>query len=188
VTHEKPCQILVLTITAVVLALPAYSQDAPKKRRAPQAGVSPSQSLLIAERVGRKLTAMAEDFPRTNTISSPPRRNAASPTMSHAAGANYFSRTPPPERRRPQRGSQARGLQEQGSHRRLVKHRSRTALRPLGKRRQGLSDLLVDRSPISKCECRTWHGAARTFRRTLWPVSWVLQDRRDGATRSRPKK
>jgi hypothetical protein len=55
---------ITLAIAASVLTLPARAQDAPKKDAPPKPAVSPSQALLDSwNDVGRKLIAMAEDFP-----------------------------------------------------------------------------------------------------------------------------
>ena len=56
--------LLVVVSMMAVVASPAYAQDAPKKDTPPKPAVSPSQALLDSwNDIGRKLTAMAEDFP-----------------------------------------------------------------------------------------------------------------------------
>jgi uncharacterized damage-inducible protein DinB len=90
------CRMIVLIIAAAVLVLPAYSQDAPKKDAPPKPAVSPSQALLDAwNDVGRKLTAMAEDFPEDKYDFKPtPAQRSFAEQLLHAAGANYFFTNP----------------------------------------------------------------------------------------------
>ena len=83
---------LVVAIAATVLSLPAYAQDAPKKDAPPKPAVSPSQALLDAwNDVGRKLIAMAEDFPEDKYDYKPtPAQRSFAEQLLHAAGANYI--------------------------------------------------------------------------------------------------
>src|SRR5437763_1582463 len=82
----------VIMITAALLALPAYAQDAPKKDTPPKPAVSPSQALLDSwNDVGRKLTAMAEDFPEDKYDFKPtPAQRTFAEQLLHAGGANYY--------------------------------------------------------------------------------------------------
>ena len=81
-------------IAAVLLfgamALPAHAQDAAKKPVKP----APSQSQAVADAwndVGRKLIAMAEDFPEDKYDYKPnPSQRTFAEQLLHAAGANYF--------------------------------------------------------------------------------------------------
>lgn len=79
-------------IAAAVLALPAYTQDAPKKDAPPKPAVSPSQALLDSwNDVGRKLIAMAEDFPDDKYDFKPtPAQRSFAEQLLHAANANYY--------------------------------------------------------------------------------------------------
>ncbi len=83
---------LVVAIAATVLSLPAYAQDASKKDAPPKPAVSPSQALLDAwNDVGRKLIAMAEDFPEDKYDYKPtPAQRSFAEQLLHAAGANYI--------------------------------------------------------------------------------------------------
>ena len=83
-------------IAAAFLALPAYTQDAPKKDTPPKPAVSPSQALIDTwNDVGRKLTAMAEDFPEDKYDYKPtPAQRSFAEQLLHAAGANYFFTNP----------------------------------------------------------------------------------------------
>jgi uncharacterized damage-inducible protein DinB len=80
-----------LTIAA---ARPAYSQD--KKPAAPKPAVSPSQSLLDNwNDIGRKLIAMAEDFPEDKYDFKPtPAQHSFAGQLLHVASANYFFTNP----------------------------------------------------------------------------------------------
>jgi len=76
------------------LAIPAYGQE--KKPAAPKAATSPSQALLDAwNEVGRKLIAMAEDFPEDKYDFKPvPAQRSFAEQLLHAANANYFFTNP----------------------------------------------------------------------------------------------
>jgi uncharacterized damage-inducible protein DinB len=71
----------------------AYGQD---KKPAPKAAVSPSQALLDAwNYVGRKLIAMAEDFPEDKYDFKPnPAQRTFAEQLLHAANSNYFFTNP----------------------------------------------------------------------------------------------
>lgn len=79
-------------LAAAVLALPAPAQDAMKKDAAVKPAASPSQAVLEGwNDVGRKLTAMAEDFPEDKLDFKPtPAQRSFAEQLLHAAGANYF--------------------------------------------------------------------------------------------------
>lgn len=70
----------------------AQSQPAPKAVPAPKPPLSSSQSLLEAwNDIGRKLTAMAEDFPEDKYDFKPnPAERSFAEQLLHAANANYF--------------------------------------------------------------------------------------------------
>jgi uncharacterized damage-inducible protein DinB len=80
-------------MVAAALFMPAlHAQDAPKKAAAPKPASSPSQTLLDAwNDIGRKLTAMAEDFPEDKYDFKPnPVQRSFAEQLLHAAGGNYF--------------------------------------------------------------------------------------------------
>ena len=81
---------------AAVLALPSYAQDAAKKDTPPKPAASPSQALLDTwNDVGRKLIAMAEDFPEDKYDFKPtPAQRGFADQLLHAAGANYYFTDP----------------------------------------------------------------------------------------------
>jgi len=80
---------------ASVLTLPAHAQDA-KKEAAVKPADSPSQAVLAAwNDIGRKLIAMAEDFPEDKYDFKPtPAQRSFAEQLLHAAGANYFFTDP----------------------------------------------------------------------------------------------
>ncbi len=88
----KKLLLLMVSMTVAVVTLPAYSQDAPKKDAAPKPAVSPSQALLDTwNDVGRKLIAMAEDFPEDKYDFKPtPAQRSFAEQLLHAANANYY--------------------------------------------------------------------------------------------------
>jgi uncharacterized damage-inducible protein DinB len=93
--------IFCLAVAVVGLGLPACGQD--KKEAPPKAAVSPSQALLDAwNDVGRKLIAMAEDFPEDKYDFKPvPAQRSFAEQLLHAANANYFFTNPAMGRKRP---------------------------------------------------------------------------------------
>ena len=93
---KKFVWMMTLAVVASLLALPVRAQDAPKKDTPPKPAVSPSQALLDSwNDVGRKLTAMAEDFPEDKYDYKPtPAQRSFAEQLLHAAGANYFFTNP----------------------------------------------------------------------------------------------
>jgi len=84
-----------LMIAAVFFALPAHAQEMAKKNAAPKPALSPSQVVLDSwNDIGRKLIAMAEDFPEDKYDFKPtPAQRSFAEQLLHAAGANYFFTT-----------------------------------------------------------------------------------------------
>jgi len=82
--------LFLLLLAALFLPL-ANAQEAPKKE-APKPASSPSQVLLDAwNDIGRKLIAMAEDFPEDKYDFKPnPAQRTFAEQLLHAAGANYY--------------------------------------------------------------------------------------------------
>ena len=85
-----------LVLTAALLAVaiftvPTHAQDASKKAAVKPAD-SPSQAVLASwNDIGRKLTAMAEDFPEDKYDFKPtPAQRSFAEQLLHAANANYF--------------------------------------------------------------------------------------------------
>jgi uncharacterized damage-inducible protein DinB len=75
---------------AAIFTLPAPSQDA--KNAAVKPADSPSQAVLAAwNDIGRKLIAMAEDFPEDKYDFKPtPAQRSFAEQLLHASGVNYF--------------------------------------------------------------------------------------------------
>jgi uncharacterized damage-inducible protein DinB len=78
-------------LVAALLTSPAQGQDA-KKEAAVKPPDSPAQALLNAwNDIGRKLIAMAEDFPEEKYDFKPtPAQRSFAEQLLHAANANYF--------------------------------------------------------------------------------------------------
>jgi uncharacterized damage-inducible protein DinB len=76
---------------AVGYALPALAQEA-KKNTPPKAALSPSAQLLETwNYVGKKIIAMAEDFPEDKYDYKPtPAQRSFAEQLLHAANSNYF--------------------------------------------------------------------------------------------------
>jgi hypothetical protein len=77
---------------AILFVLPAYSQDSAKKAPLPNLTASPSAALLKQwNEIGRKLIAMAEDFPENKyDFKAAPSTGTFAERMIHGAAANYF--------------------------------------------------------------------------------------------------
>jgi uncharacterized damage-inducible protein DinB len=89
-------KIILLVVATMVFtaiaALPSAAQDAAKKDAAPKPAKGLSQAVLEQwNDVGRKLVAMAEDFPEDKYDFKPtPAQRSFAEQLLHAAGANYF--------------------------------------------------------------------------------------------------
>src|ERR1700751_95811 len=85
-----------LAIVLLAFAFPAHAQDAMKK----DAAVKPADPELKCvldswNEIGRKLVAMAEDFPEDKYDFKPtPAQRSFAEQLLHAAGANYFFTNP----------------------------------------------------------------------------------------------
>jgi hypothetical protein len=77
---------------AILIALPAYSQDSPKNAASRNLTASPSAALLKQwNEIGRKLIAMAEDFPENKyDFKAAPSTGTFAERIIHGAAANYF--------------------------------------------------------------------------------------------------
>src|SRR3982074_2698336 len=92
----KRAILMVAALVATALSLPTHAQDAMKKDASVKPALSPSQALLESwNDVGRKLTAMAEDFPEDKYDYKPtPAQRSFAAQLLHAAGATYFFTNP----------------------------------------------------------------------------------------------
>ena len=83
---------LPLILAAALFIQIANAQNAPAKVAAPKPPSSPSQTLLDNwNDVGRKLIAMAEDFPEDKYDFKPnPSQRSFAEQLLHAAGGNYY--------------------------------------------------------------------------------------------------
>ena len=77
---------------AMLFVLPAYAQDSAKKAASPNLTASPSAALLKQwNEIGRKLIAMAEDFPENKyDFKAAPTTGTFAERMIHGAAAGYF--------------------------------------------------------------------------------------------------
>jgi uncharacterized damage-inducible protein DinB len=84
--------VTVAVLALAVLTLTISAQDATKKETAVKPAPSPSQAVLESwNEVGRKLIAMAEDFPEEKYDFKPtPAQRSFAEQLLHAANANYF--------------------------------------------------------------------------------------------------
>jgi uncharacterized damage-inducible protein DinB len=87
----KRLPFLALTLLTAILAIPALAQEA-KKDAAPKPADPPSKVVIDSwNDIGRKLIAMAEDFPEDKYDFKPtPAQRSFAEQLLHAAGANYF--------------------------------------------------------------------------------------------------
>jgi len=83
---------LPLILAAACFIQIAVAQDAPKKEAAPKPPSTASQTLLDSwNDIGRKLIAMAEDFPEDKYDFKPnPTQRSFAEQLLHAAGGNYY--------------------------------------------------------------------------------------------------
>jgi uncharacterized damage-inducible protein DinB len=84
--------LLAALVLAAAAASPLHAQDASKKDTTVKPAASPSQAVLEQwNDIGRKLIAMAEDFPEDKYDFKPtPAQRSFAEQLLHAAGANYF--------------------------------------------------------------------------------------------------
>src|SRR5713101_8182922 len=89
------CSTIALILTIGVLAPPAFTQEMAKKDAPPKPALSLSQAVLESwNDIGRKLIAMAEDFPEDKYDFKPtPAQRSFAEQLLHATGANYFFTT-----------------------------------------------------------------------------------------------
>ncbi len=85
-------KLLAAVLLAATLAIPAFAQDAAKKDSTPKPPDSPSKVVIDSwNEIGRKLIAMAEDFPEDKYDFKPtPAQRSFREQLLHAAGANYY--------------------------------------------------------------------------------------------------
>ena len=87
---------LAIALLAAAFALPAHAQDAMKKDAAGKPADPELKVVLDSwNEIGRKLVAMAEDFPEDKYDFKPtPAQRSFAEQLLHAAGANYFFTNP----------------------------------------------------------------------------------------------
>jgi uncharacterized damage-inducible protein DinB len=89
---KTACSVLVLILSLGVWAPVARTQEMAKKDAPLKPALSPSQAVLESwNDIGRKLIAMAEDFPEDKYDFKPtPAQRTFAEQLLHATGANYF--------------------------------------------------------------------------------------------------
>src|SRR5258708_32662112 len=89
---RKSTTVVVLVLFSLMMGVSAFAQDAEKKDAPPKPAVSPSQALLDSwNDIGRKLNAMAEDFPEDKYDFKPTHaQRSFAEQLLHAANANYY--------------------------------------------------------------------------------------------------
>ena len=95
-TPVKMTSPLHVFLVAILFVLPASAQDSAKNAASPNPAASPSAALLKQwNEIGRKLIAMAEDFPESKyDFKAAPTTGTFAERMIHAAAANYFFTNP----------------------------------------------------------------------------------------------
>lgn len=85
-----------LALTLAMAVLPVAAQEAAKKKEPPKPAPSPTQAVLEQwNDVGRKLMAMAEDFPEDKYEFKPnPEQRSFREGLLHVADVNYFFTNP----------------------------------------------------------------------------------------------
>ena len=145
-----------LILAAGILVTPAYSQEMPKKDPAPKPVPSASEAVLAQwNDIGRKLIAMAEDFPEDKYDFKPtPAVQSFAQRLIHAAHANQFFINgvlgeKPPAEEDPKRGE----FKNKAEVVTFVKKSFTDGAAAIkGKGDKGMSDLVVD--PFSNQQTR----------------------------------
>jgi uncharacterized damage-inducible protein DinB len=145
-----------LILAAGILVTPAYSQEMPKKDAAPKPVPSASDAVLAQwNDIGRKLIAMAEDFPEDKYDFKPtPAVQSFAQRLIHAAHANQFFINgvlgeKPPAEEDPKRGE----FKNKAEVVTFVKKSFTDGAAAIkGKGDKGMSDLVVD--PFSNQQTR----------------------------------
>src|SRR5262250_3670648 len=92
----KRLPFLAIALLSAAFAFPAHAQDAMKKDTAVKPADPELKVVLDSwNEIGRKLTAMAEDFPEDKYDFKPtPAQRSFAEQLLHAAGANYYFTNP----------------------------------------------------------------------------------------------
>src|ERR1700693_1919838 len=91
-TTMKMTRQLHVFLVAILFVLPTYAQESSKKAASPNLATSPSAALLKQwNEIGRKLIAMAEDFPENKyDFKAAPTAGTFAERLIHGAATNYF--------------------------------------------------------------------------------------------------
>ncbi|MGC2447592.1 MAG: DinB family protein [Candidatus Sulfotelmatobacter sp.] len=95
-TTMKRLPFLAIALLCSCFVIPAYAQNAMKKDAAPKPPDHPAKVVLDSwNDIGRKLIAMAEDFPEDKYDFKPtPAQRTFAQQLLHMAGANYYFTNP----------------------------------------------------------------------------------------------
>jgi hypothetical protein len=95
-TEDKLMKLMTLVVAAGLWALPALAQEAAQKSGTAKTPPSASQIVLSQwNEIGRKLTAMAEDFPEDKyDFKATPAVRSFAEQLLHAAGGMYYFTNP----------------------------------------------------------------------------------------------
>jgi uncharacterized damage-inducible protein DinB len=92
-TSMKRLPFLALALLSICFVIPAHAQDATKKEAAAPKPADPPAKVVLDSwnDIGRKLIAMAEDFPEDKYDFKPtPAQRSFAEQLLHAGGANYY--------------------------------------------------------------------------------------------------
>jgi uncharacterized damage-inducible protein DinB len=155
------CSTMAVILMIGVWAGPTFAQEMAKKDVPPKPALSPSQAVLESwNDIGRKLIAMAEDFPEDKYEFKPtPAQRSFAEQLLHASGVNYFFTNPvlgqkPPAEEDPKRDQ----LKTKAEVVAFVKKSfadGAAAIKTKGDK--GMSDLVVD--PYSHQQTRVYDMA-----------------------------
>ncbi len=167
-----------LVLALAVRALPVHAQD--QMKQSPKPSPSPSQVLLDSwNDIGRKLIAMAEDFPDDKYDFKPnPAERSFAEQLLHAANANYFFIDPFTGQKPPTGDPKRDQFKTKADVVAFVKKSFADGAALIKQKGDsGMSDLgagpFLQGSPTSP-NVRHGVGIHRAFRRTLWTAGRLL--------------
>ena len=157
---------LAALLAVTIAAFPAHAQDA-KKEAAVKPADSPSKVVLDSwNDIGRKLIAMAEDFPEDKYDFKPtPAQRSFAEQLLHAANANYFFTDPAMGKPAPKEEDPKRAdFKTKADIVAFVKKAfadGAAAIKAKGDK--GMSDLLVDPFAHQQVRVSTWPTASSSI-------------------------
>jgi len=150
-----------MILVASTLSVSVRAQDAMKKDAAPKPPDSPSKVVLDSwNEIGRKLIAMAEDFPEDKYDFKPtPAQRSFAEQLLHAASANYFFTNPLMGKKAPTEENVKRAdYKTKADVAAFVKKAFADGAAAIqGKGDKGMNDLIVD--PFANQQVRVYDAA-----------------------------